>query len=155
MTLVPHRQDKTELSSKILALLIELRDVHGFTWEEIGKKIRVASTTISKISKGNKSGGPQLLGALELLRELTELKKAGLRVNPNVLEEVRVMRRRLEELEKQLRVPYPEHVPNPMLLNELPDQVSSAPEAQEEREIAELAAKEDPRPKKHRLPTKG
>lgn len=85
MSLVQH---KNEVSSKVLALLIELRDSFKMNWQVVGSKVGVAPSTLSRISTGKSTGGRQLLASLELLKELTEMKASGVRTNPDLHQEL-------------------------------------------------------------------
>lgn len=138
-------QSEKSQKEKILENLILIMEISDYGQLEIARKLGYSKDVFSQIKSGHSNGSTQLLSALEILRELIELKKSGVRLNVNFLEEIRVMRRRLDDLEKQLRVPYPEHKPDPMLLNE-PKDVSSCAEADsEDTKLARAAEKEYPR----------
>jgi transcriptional regulator with XRE-family HTH domain len=138
MTLAHSKQHKNDVNSIILANLIELRELYGLNWKIIGEKVGVAPSTISRIFIGKSTGGRQLLAGLELLKELTILKRTG--VNQQLAGELETMKQRIEDLQRQISPKYPEHRPQNAALNE--PKVTAAEKASDDHVVASAVRKE-------------
>jgi len=129
-------QHKIDESSKISEHLMTLRQNFALSNREIASRLGVSEAFVSRALHGKTTSGRQFLAGLELLLELTILKRTG--VNQVLALELKSMKDRIEELQTQIIPRYPEHRPQNLAVND--DDVSSnSPGAGPE--MVDLAAK--------------
>jgi len=75
MALKNIQQHKTALNTKILELLMVLKDDYGMSFRDVADKLKVTEGTISKVKNQHQAGSEQMLAALEMLLELTKIKR--------------------------------------------------------------------------------
>jgi len=119
---------------------------------EIADKLGYSNDVFSRLkSDASYGGSKQLLAAVELLKEVIELRNQLMHSPRDFVKELEVMRGRIDEMQRLL-VKYPETKDNPYTMNERSNSDSAAVDAVVDK-VAELVQEKYP-PKKKAPPVK-
>lgn len=103
MPLSKTTQDKLARKAKIAGILIDLIENYGMDGREIAGRLKVKEATVSKLKNERQVGSEQMLSALEMLLELTQLKMFEVNRLRSKLEDLTQSRVKFESKLKELK----------------------------------------------------